>query len=89
MPRRVGTNRLLMMRSAGRGAQDGERQEMNESTKERTLIEALIRARSVLLTCLDDGPEDLKKPERRSVIERRIREITEVLERAKLTCSHE
>lgn len=49
-----------------------------------TLIEVLIRTRSVLLTCLGDGPEDLTKPERRAVIERRIREITEVLKRAKL-----
>jgi hypothetical protein len=52
-----------------------------ESEDEPTPIEILIRARSVLRTCLDDTPEDLKTPARRSVIELRIREITEVLKR--------
>lgn len=53
----------------------------DKPSTQTTAIEALIRARSVLRTCLSDEPADLEKPSRRQVIEARIREITEVLER--------
>lgn len=41
--------------------------------------EIIKRARSALVTCLRDTPADLDKPARRSVIERRILEITDCL----------
>jgi hypothetical protein len=44
-----------------------------------TKDEALIRARSVLQTCLRDKPEDLIKAARQSVIERTIAQITAAL----------
>lgn len=42
--------------------------------------EALIQARSVLRTCLNDTPDDLQRPARRRVIERKIDLITRALE---------
>jgi hypothetical protein len=43
--------------------------------------EALIRARSALLTCFRDTAADLAMPERSSVLELRIAEIDAVLAR--------
>jgi hypothetical protein len=48
-------------------------------------IEALVRARSVLRTCYSDTPEIVEKDKeiRQKVIERRMLEITEVINRSK------
>jgi hypothetical protein len=41
--------------------------------------EVLVRVRAALRTCLLDAPGDLARPERRSVLERRIAECSHAI----------